>query len=107
MIVVESKTEVVTETDDGNGNIVESETQVIYTYIYITVTHKTIDEMVAFYGFNEKQKEYLTDLLKPENDLMQASVLYGISSSDGDIFNVTLSQVGNIDGQSYWSWYSF
>ena len=112
MNVVESRTEsvtetVITETDDGNGNIVETETQVTYTYLYITVTHKTIDEMVTFYGFNEKQKEYLTDLLKPENNSMWSSVLYGISSADGDIVNVALSQVGNIGGQPYWSWYGF
>ncbi len=42
----ESKEEtVVTESDDGNGNAVRTETTVTKTYLYITVTHKTADEM--------------------------------------------------------------
>ena len=63
----ESKSEtVVTETDDGNGNIVQTETTVTRTYLYITVSHKTVDEMAAQYGFNQEQKDYLTELLKEE-----------------------------------------
>ena len=53
----ESKTEtVITETDDGHGNIVETESTVTQTYLYITVSHKTAEEMAAQYGFNEEQK---------------------------------------------------
>ena len=63
----ESKSEtVITETDDGNGNIVQTETTVTRTYLYITVSHKTVDEMAAQYGFNQEQKDYLTELLKEE-----------------------------------------
>ena len=37
----ETKTEeVITETDDGHGNIVETVTTVTRTYVYITVKHK-------------------------------------------------------------------
>ena len=37
----ESKTETqITESDDGHGNIVETETTVTQTYLYITVSHK-------------------------------------------------------------------
>ena len=55
----DTKTEtVITETDDGHGNIVETESTVTQTYLYITVSHKTADEMAAQYGFNEEQKEY-------------------------------------------------
>ena len=60
----ESKTEtVITETDDGHGNIVETESTVTQTYLYITVSHKTAEEMAAQYGFNEEQKGYLAELL--------------------------------------------
>ena len=65
----DTKTEtVITETDDGHGNIVETETTVTHTYLYITVSHKTADETAAQYGFNEEQKEYLAELLADENN---------------------------------------
>ena len=50
-----SRTEnVVTETDDGNGNIVETTESVTRTYMYIRVTHKTPDEMAQQYGFTNE-----------------------------------------------------
>lgn len=98
---------VVTETDDGHGNIVEKEETVSETFLYITVSHKTVDEMATMYGFNEKQKGYLTELLKESNNQLWSAVLYGISYSDGEIVSVALSQVGNVGGQPYWSWYGF
>ena len=49
-----SRTEnVVTETDDGNGNIVETTEGVTRTYLYIRLTHKTPDEMATQYGFTD------------------------------------------------------
>lgn len=50
---------------------------------------------------------YLTELLKDENNSMWSAVLYGISYSDGEIVTVALSQVGNVGGEPYWSWYDF
>ncbi|SHG58297.1 CHAP domain-containing protein [Bittarella massiliensis (ex Durand et al. 2017)] len=104
----DTKTETVIETsDDGNGNIVETEVTVTQTYLYITVSHKTADEMAAQYGFNEDQKEQLSELLADENNSLWTSVLYGITGSDGEIVSVALSQIGNIGGEPYWSWYGF
>ena len=104
----ESKTEtVITETDDGHGNIVETESTVTQTYLYITVSHKTAEEMAAQYGFNEEQKGYLAELLADENNYLWSQVLYGITGGDGQIVTVALSLVGNVDGQPYWSWYGF
>ena len=54
---------VITETDDGNGNIVQTETTVTRTYLYITVAHKTVDETASQYGFNQEQKDYLSKIL--------------------------------------------
>lgn len=34
-------------------------------------------------------------------------MLYGITGGDGQIVTVALSQVGNVGGQPYWSWYGF
>ena len=104
----ESKTEtVITETDDGHGNIVETETTVTQTYLYITVSHKTADEMAEQYGFSADQRKQLAELLADENNSLWTAVLYGITGSDGQIVAVALSQVGNVGGQPYWSWYGF
>lgn len=104
----ESKTETqITETDDGHGNIVQTETTVTRTYLYITVSHKTVDEMAAQYSFTQEQKDYLASLLEDKNNSLWASVLYGINYSDDQIVIVALSQVGNVGGEPYWSWYGF
>ena len=104
----ESRTETqITESDDGHGNIVQTETTVTQTYLYITVSHKTADEMADKYGFNEKQRQQLSELLAEENNSLWSAVLYGITVGDGEIVTVALSQVGNVGGQPYWSWYGF
>ena len=72
-----SKTEnVVTETDDGNGNIVETTESVTRTYLYIRVTHKTLEEMVQQYGFTDEQKEQLGELLSDKNKKMWEDFLF-------------------------------
>lgn len=38
---------------------------------------------------------------------MWSAVLYGIGAGDGEIVTVALSQIGNVGGQPYWSWYGF
>ena len=98
---------VISETDDGHGNIVETTTTVTQTYLYITVSHKTADEMADRFGFSEEQREQLAALLEDENNMLWASVLYGIGASDDAIVTVALSQIGNVGGQPYWSWYGF
>lgn len=104
----ETRTEtVITETDDGHGNIVETETTVTQTYLYITVSHKTAEEMAEQYGFDKEQKEQLAELLAEENRSLWSTVLYGIYTEDGAIVSVALSQVGNVGGEPYWSWYGF
>ena len=103
----ETKTEtVIVETDDGNGNILEEEVQETITTLYITVSHKTADEMAGQYGFNEDQKQQLAELLAQDSS-MWAAVLYGIYGVDDQIVAVALSQVGNVGGEPYWSWYGF
>ena len=104
----ESKTEkVITETDDGHGNIVETATTVTRTYLYITVSHKTAEEMANHFNFNADQRQQLSELLVEENRSMWSAVLYGIYFGDDSIVTVALSQIGNVGGQPYWSWYGF
>ena len=61
--------------------------------------------MADLYGFDEDQRKQLNELLSEENATLWSQLLYGIG--DGDIVNVALSQVGNIGGEPYWSWYGF
>ena len=104
----DTKIETVIETsDDGNGNIVETETTVTQNYLYITVSHKTAEEMADQFGFNADQREQMAELLADENNSLWSQVLYGISGGDGEIVTVALSQVGNIGGEPYWSGYGF
>ena len=109
---ISSRTETATttqtvETDDGEGNIIEEEVEVTTTTLYITVAHKTADEMADAYSFTADQRTQLAELLAEENRSMWSSVLYGIGVGDGEIVVVALSQLGNVGGQPYWSWYGF
>ena len=104
----EERTElVVEETDDGAGGIVETETSVTRTYLHITVSHKTPDEMADMYAFDQDQRDMLAELLDDENNRLWLQALYGITEGDGDLVAITLSQVGNVGGEPYWSWYGF
>ncbi len=84
------------ETDDGKGNIMVEEVEVTATTLYITVTHKTADEMADIYNFTADQREMLAELLAEESNGMWSAVLYGIGTGDGEIVTVALSQLGNV-----------
>lgn len=74
------------------------------TVLTITVTPRTPDDMRVFYAFTEQQNAALDELLTAANREMWSNLLYG---SSGEIVAVALSQVGNVGGQPYWSWYGF
>lgn len=86
----------VTETDDRHGNIVETTTTVTETTLYITVSHKTADEMADIYNFTADQRRQLAELLAEESRSIWSAVLYGIGTGDGEIVTVALSQIGNV-----------
>ena len=103
----ETETEtVIIESDDGNGNILEEEVEETHTTLYIHVSHIEADEMAAQYRFTDDQNEQLQELLNADNSMWLA-VLYGVYGSDDMIVQVALSQIGNIGGEPYWSWYGF
>lgn len=95
------------ETDDGNGNILEEEVQETITTLRIVVSHKTADEMASEYNFDDNQREQLTALLDSDNNSMWSAVLYGVYAADDQIVTVAASQLGNVGGGPYWSWYGF
>ena len=90
-----------TSTVPGEGD--EEDT----TTLHITVSAKTADEMADIYSFNASQRQQLTELLSDEYRNLWNTVLYGIGTGSGEIVTVALSQVGNVGGQPYWSWYGF
>ena len=49
----------------------------------------------------------MAELIREENRSIWSSVLYGIHEADEQIVAVALSQVGNVGGRPYWSWYGF
>ena len=98
---------VIIETDDGNGNILEEEVTETRTTLHITVAHKSADEMATQYGFNADQNEHLSALLEEGTSSMWAAVLYGVYGEDDQIVAVAASQIGNVGGMPYWSWYGF
>lgn len=63
--------------------------------------------MADKYDFTEEQRQLIADLLDGKNQSLWAAVLYDIPSGDGKIVAVALSQIGNVGGQPYWSWYGF
>lgn len=101
----DTETEII-ESDDGNGNILEETVEVTKTTLYITVSHKTAEQMSDQYRFNDDQDSQLDELLSVDNSMWLA-VLYGIYGSDDMIVQVALSQIGNVGGEPYWSWYGF
>ncbi len=101
----ETKTETrIVETDDGHGNILEEEIEVTHTTLYIAVTHEDADAMASRYGFSDDQNRKLEELLSADYNMWLA-VLYGIYGSDDMIVQIALSQIGNVGGEPYWSWY--
>lgn len=102
----ESVTTVI-ESDDGHGNILEETVTETKTTLHIVVSHKTAAEMAAEYGFGTQQLEHLDALLEEGTSGMWAAVLYGVYGADDQIVQVALTQVGNVGGEPYWSWYGF
>ena len=96
---------VIETTDDGHGNKVESSSTISRKIINITISHKTADDMAEKYGFTTAQKDQITELLSEEN--AWSAVMYGFSSANDSLVSVALSQVGNVGGRPYWSWYGF
>ena len=77
------------------------------TVLYISVSHKSIEEIMSEYEFNAEQKAMVSELLSPAYEDMWRMALYGIRSGDTDIVVVALSQRGNQGEQPYWSWYGW
>ena len=105
---VEARTETVVDTAAGeDGELVDTETTVTQEVLVITVSHKTTWEMADLLHFDQNQREQLRELLSEKYDELWNELLYGIAGGNGDLVAVALSQVGQVGGEPYWSWYGF
>lgn len=105
---VEARTETVVNTAAGEGGeLVDTEATVTQDVLVITVSHKTAWEMAELLHFDQNQREQLRELLSEEYDELWNELLYGIAGGSGDLVAVALSQVGQVGGEPYWSWYGF
>jgi murein DD-endopeptidase MepM/ murein hydrolase activator NlpD len=68
---------------DDKGN--ETTEEVSVTTLTITFTQKSADEMATQYGFSDKQKEQLHELLSPEYSDLWAALLGGYQAGAGEI----------------------
>lgn len=98
---------VINETADKNGNITAEEETKTLQFLYINVRHKSAWDMAKQLGFSAEQTNRMNELLSEKNKDLWSSVLYGIGHSNDEIVKVALTQVGNVGGQPYWSWYGF
>ena len=98
--------EVPTEDSTDEDGVVEETQTLERIRLVISISGKSAQQMAEEYGFDEKQLGYVTELLSDEYSDLWASLSVPGGGSD-DIVAVALSQVGNVGGQPYWSWYGF
>ncbi len=80
---------------------------ITYTKLHITITSKSIDEMAYLYNFTQEQRNQMSEMTDEKYASMWSAVIYGSSVGSNDIVEVARSQIGNVGGQPYWSWYGY
>ena len=80
-----------TVTTDENGNEIITTDEITVKVLTITISNKNADTMASAYSFNDKQKEYLAELMSDSNDKLWASIIYGFNGNNNDI------DIGSID----------
>jgi CHAP domain. len=94
------------ETVDEDGNPITETVETELTVLYITVSHKPVEEIALEYGFDEERLAQLEELLSDEYASLWNNVLYGTHSGCADLVAVALSQVGN-SGETYWTYMGY
>ena len=98
--------EVVLE-DDGTGTLVETSKTTIRKILYVTLAHTSTDQAAASYSFSDNQTSILYQLLDKKYVSTWQTVLYGVGRNNTDIVEIAATQIGNVGGAPYWSWYGF
>lgn len=97
MNTITTKTETKTEekiekTIDEEGNEVETVTTITKTYLTITISSKTAEDMIQEYGFTDEQKKMFNDLTDSKNDKLWNGLIFGMNSLQTiDISTITFT----------------
>lgn len=83
-----------------------SENLLLKNRLHIYFESKSKEQMMDELNFTEEMKKEVNNLLASEYDLLWKNLIYG-STSNSQIVNIALEQVGNIGGEKYWHWYGF
>lgn len=105
--VQERRVEEIVEVEQEDGTVAEGTETVTRRVLVVTLSARSPDEAAASYGFTAEQADMLAQLLDDRYAAMWQSVLYGVTGGSGDIVEVAASQIGNVGGRPYWSWYGF
>ena len=81
--------------------------QVNKKVLHIKITPKTITDMQVQYNFSPLQIKQLNEISDKKFISLWTKAIYGSSTGDSDIVKIALSQIGNVGGDPYWSWYGF
>ena len=95
--------EIPAEDSTDEDGVTEEVQTVERTRLVITISYKTALQIAEEFGFDQEQLDLLSELLSEE----YANLWFGVPGGSDDIVEVALSQVGNVGGQPYWSWYGF
>lgn len=105
--VQERQVEEIVEVEREDGTVAEGTETVTRRVLVVTLSARSPDEAASSYGITAEQTDMLAQLLDERYAAMWQSVLYGATGGSGDIVEVATSQIGNVGGQPYWSWYGF
>ena len=101
MNIIESEILIKNEEDLENDTIIQKRV------LNIKIKSKQIDEIAKQYNFTEEQINNIKELQNEEYGLLWSSAIYGTPIGSPNIVQVALEQVGNVGGETYWSWYGF
>ena len=84
-----------------------NEEEIKKNILIITINSKSIDKMCDLYNLDSNQEKQVKDLLSDTFDRLWSSVIFETSICSHNMVQFALSQVGNVGGEPYWSWYGF
>jgi|GEM_PF-1275068 Multidrug resistance efflux pump len=85
----------------------ETEEPYSETTLYITISGMSAVEAAENRSFTAHQQEQLAELLLPEYISLWNMVLYGLRGAGSSLVAVAITQLGNVGGEPYWSWYGY
>ncbi len=89
-----TETKEITSTDE-NGNEVITTKNVTVKVLTITISSKTADDMSVQYSFDNKQKEYLAELMNDSNDKLWASIIFSTGGNTNVDIDFDVLDFGN------------